>query len=114
MFNGMTNWNFLAAIDEDAMRSQTILWGGIIMAVAILGFSAIMFFKRYLKKKSADDSVPGFSLSELRAMRDRGEITPEEYDLTRARVIEKVKAKANEPPKPKRKGMDDGQTDFGS
>jgi hypothetical protein len=39
----------------------------------------------------------------LRAMRDRGEITPEEYEQTRANVIAKVKKKADEQPRPKNK-----------
>ena len=41
------------------------------------------------------------SLSELRAMRDRGEITPEEYERTRTHVIAKVKASFDRPKKNK-------------
>ena len=102
MFNHFTFNNTLAdGINPEQMQHETIFWGGIIMVVAVVGFTAIMLFKRYLKSHAQEDSVPGFSLSELRAMRDRGEITPDEYEQTRARVIEKVKAKANQPPNPK-------------
>ena len=60
-----------------------------------------MILKRRMMSESDSGHVPGFSLAELREMRDRGEITPEEYEQTRKRIIEKVKAKVNEPRKAK-------------
>ncbi len=91
-----------------ANRDRLLMWGGVIMAVAVVGCVAIMFLRRRMLAQQDSANVPGFSLAELRAMRDRGEITPEEYEQTRAHVIEKVKAKMNEPPKPKKtKGNDD-------
>jgi hypothetical protein len=48
----------------------------------------------------------GFSLSDLRAMRDRGEITPEEYEQTRARVIAKVKGRARQDEQEKREAAE--------
>ena len=79
-------------------RQALMVWGCILMGVVVAGSFVIMMIKRRLK----DGDVPttadaGFSLSELRAMRDRGEITPDEYEQTRARVIAKVKANAAVP-----------------
>jgi hypothetical protein len=88
----MTTCRILADLSE-ADRRNLIVWLGILMGVVIVGFTAILLLRRWLRDPSGGESQdPGFSLSELRAMRDRGEITPEEYEQTRARVIAKVKA----------------------
>jgi uncharacterized membrane protein len=86
------------------VQTQTLYWGGVIMVVAIVGFIAIMIFKRLWKRSEAQPThEAGFSLADLRAMRDRGEITPEEYEQTRANVIAKVKKMPGGKPKPKPK-----------
>jgi hypothetical protein len=94
----MDRW--LAEITE-AERNSLYLWLGILTGVVLLGFGAILLMRRYLwsgKESPTEDA--GFSLSELRAMRDRGEITPEEYEQTRALVIAKVKGAAASSAKP--------------
>jgi hypothetical protein len=48
----------------------------------------------------------GFSLSDLREMVERGEMTKEEYERTRERIISKVRSAANET-KPKGKKRDE-------
>jgi hypothetical protein len=90
------------AADPTVVQSQTFFWSSIIMAVALVGFTAIMIFKRLWKRTESASMDTGFSLSDLRGMRDRGEITPEEYEQTRARVIAKAQQRAPQPPpKPK-------------
>ena len=90
----------LAQVDSGKPQidnGQVIMWGGALIIVVILGFSGIAYIKRKLRGGGeASGPNSGFSLSELRAMRDRGEITSEEYEQTRARVIEKVKGKFRE------------------
>jgi hypothetical protein len=90
----------------EALRPQQqqslFIWGMILMGVVVAGSFVIMMLRRRLRDTNAGPSADaGFSLSELRAMRDRGEITPEEYEQTRARVIAKVKANSHAP-RPKR------------
>jgi hypothetical protein len=92
-------------------RETLLIWGGIIMAIVVVGFVGIMVLKRRLMSSGESHQAPGFSLSELREMRDRGEITPEEYARTRAHVIEKVKARLDEEPKSKRSEESNGGTD---
>jgi hypothetical protein len=90
-------------IDPSQVQTQMLYWGSIIMAVAVVGFITIMIFKRFWKRSEGQPThEAGFSLADLRAMRDRGEITPEEYEQTRANVIAKVKKKSEEKPRPKR------------
>jgi hypothetical protein len=86
--------------DAGRVESEVFKWGGILIALIVIGGGAIMFIRRRLRDAAANSGADaGFSLSDLRAMRDRGEITPEEYDLTRSRVIAKVKGKMAEPQK---------------
>ena len=59
-------------LDPNAVQTETFFWGGIIMAVAVAGFVTIMIFKRYWKRAEAQTQEAGFSLADLRAMRDRG------------------------------------------
>jgi uncharacterized membrane protein len=93
-------WMIANSLDD--MQATTFFWSGVIMAVAVVGFVAIMIFKRLWRHGDAPAAQEaGFSLADLRAMRDRGEITPEEYEQTRAKVIAQVKKLATEPPKPK-------------
>src|ERR1041384_3409771 len=104
--------HLLAQVNPEAVQSQTLYWCTVILGVAIVGFLGIMIFKKFWRQKETPGMDVGFSLSDLRAMRDRGEITPEEYEQTRAKVIANVKKKAEEQPKPKRKDGDESPTDL--
>ncbi len=86
-------------------RNQVLLALGIMMGLVVIGYIAALIFRRRLNAADETDhsSNVGFSLSDLRAMRDQGEITPEEYEATRAKVIAKVKssvARASKDPPP--------------
>jgi hypothetical protein len=90
----MNAWPILADLSEKD-RSSLLVWLGVLLGVVVVGFGAILLLRRYLRDPAAGGTGNvGFSLSELRAMRDRGEITSEEYERTRAMVIAKVKAAA--------------------
>lgn len=79
-------------------QHQSLVALVILLAVVLGGGLVIMLVRRKLyAPKGGSDTEGGFSLSELRAMRDRGDITPAEYEATRAHVIAKVKAAADKP-----------------
>ena len=82
-------------------EADIFFWGAILIAVVVVGSVFLMILRRRMNAAHASAQDAGFSLSDLRAMRDRGEITPEEYEQTRARVIAKVKSQtAPKPPTP--------------
>lgn len=88
----------LAQFGTPSKQFPVMEWCGILALVVLVGSFVIMLIRRqYLKSTKNEAHDPGFSLSGLREMRDRGEITPEEYEAMRARVIAKVKGK-HEPP----------------
>jgi hypothetical protein len=91
---------WLAAGELTAAERGKLLWAlGILLLIVVVGGVALMVFRRRLtEKESGNKSMDaGFSLSDLRAMRDRGEITAEEYERTRARVVARVKGRVEEP-----------------
>lgn len=72
---------------------------GVIVAVALLGFAAAVMIRRRL----ADTPVtraPGFTLSELRRMRDEGQISPDEFERARAKMVETTRKSLEEPTEP--------------
>jgi Short C-terminal domain len=111
----MSVFSFLADLSPEA-RNQVLIALGIMMVLVMVGgFGILIFRRRWQEAEDADGSANvGFSLSDLREMRDRGEITPEEYEVTRMKVITKVKASlsAGPPgkisPPPLRETDDDG------
>lgn len=54
------------------------------------------FVVRYLRRQLRDDSTQreAFTLQDLRAMRDRGDISPAEYETMRAMMLGPAAAKA--------------------
>ena len=67
---------------------------GILMIIIVVGFFGIMLFRRKFSEPTTHNQSAdtGFSLSSIREMRDRGEITNEEYQRARDKIIAKVKS----------------------
>ena len=95
----MAMTTFLAQLlTNQESEKKILIWGAVLIGVVLIACVIAMFIRRWLKEPLAGaNQDPGFSLSDLRDMRDRGEITPEEYEQTRARVIAKVKGKGDSP-----------------
>lgn len=72
-----------------------VFWVGGIVLVTLVLFLIVSFVWRRTNRSSSDLGA-GFSLSELRAMRDRGELKPEEYEILRNRAVAAVSAGAIE------------------
>ncbi|HVS70014.1 MAG TPA: SHOCT domain-containing protein [Phycisphaerae bacterium] len=76
----------------------------ILMVIVILGFVGILILRRRLRNDDADPSSganTGFSLADLRDMVTRGELTQEEYERTRQRIVSKIRTASNKPNAPK-------------
>jgi hypothetical protein len=84
-----------------ADRNKVFTALAIMLVLVVIGFVGIMIFRRKLRAEDKADSSGdvGFSLSDLRRMRDDGEITPEEYEITRAKVVAKVRSSLDGKPK---------------
>lgn len=79
-----------------APPTELWLWvGALIVASLVFGF-VVMALRRRLLGKAEDTVKPASLLEDLRAMRDRGEISQDEYDTTRATIA--ARAAGREPP----------------
>jgi len=71
-----------------------------LLVLAILG-GLLMVWTRRMAVGRGDRQRPndGFGMDGLRGMLDRGELTPEEYDRARRRLVQRVRDSASsEPP----------------
>ncbi len=71
---------------------KLFLAGGILMALVVVGFGAIAILKRKVKKHEDEPPAEGFTLADLREMRERGDLTEEEFQAAKAKVIKATTA----------------------
>jgi hypothetical protein len=104
----------LAQTLSPQQRNAMLFWLGVLLVIVVIGFAVLMLFRRRLTEEQAPSSQDvGFSLSDLRAMRDRGEITAEEYERTRAKVVANVKRMVDAPPPSPKERRDIGGSALG-
>ena len=72
-------------------RGQALLWTGILLGCLIVGSSAIYMVRRYLRGPRDASSGPGLTMSQVREMRQRGEISEQEYKALRRIVASQSK-----------------------
>jgi hypothetical protein len=96
----MMHWSLMLADvvgGEEAKRAAQVSamkWAGALLVVVIVGGALVMWYRAKFLKKDVPEEGLGFGLSELRAMRDRGDLTDAEYEVARNKIAYKVKEKA--------------------
>jgi len=75
-----------------------LLLSGLIVTVVVMGLVVVFIRSRLLAKDGVQD--PGGLLEGLRALRDRGEISVEEYDAARLGMAAKLAGKTRPAPSP--------------
>ena len=75
----------------DQLFVQILPWIGILAILIILGGGIAVWLRKRMAV-NADDSTAVFILADLREMRDRGEISPEEFENAKARMIKNMSA----------------------
>jgi hypothetical protein len=63
---------------------------GLLVLFVIVGAVALLLIKRWWKREG--DSPAGFTLGDLRAMRDSGEISVAEYERAKEQMVRKVRS----------------------
>lgn len=74
----------LAASD---LFNQIAPWLGGLVVVAVVGGLIISAARRYLTNKSSDISSSGFTLADLRRLKDRGEMDQAQYERAKAALM---------------------------
>lgn len=71
-----------------AAATGKALFASLLLGVAaILGVAAALMVRRRMLGGSSDPSATGLTLGELRALRDRGELSLEEFERARDAVV---------------------------
>lgn len=90
-----------AAGPGDSM-GQVILWCGVLLLAAVV--LAVAFFLIRKRLASIDEQAPasgnplGFTLADLRQMHADGQLSEEEFDFAKRKMVAKAKAQLDGPP----------------
>ncbi len=71
-----------------APTTQVLIWVGVLIVVVAVGGGVLLAYRRRILDKGTQDQ--GGLLDSLRAMRDSGHITPDEFDAARKRMAARV------------------------
>ena len=74
-----------------ARLGQVFLWVGILLACFIVGSGAVYVARRRLRRDRDGPAGPSLTMSQVRQMRERGEITEQEYEILRRVVVSQLK-----------------------
>ncbi len=66
-------------------------WLAGLLAVAVAGALLMLWTRRMAVGKPPAGRREGFELDDLRSLLDRGEISPEEYDRARRRMVDRAR-----------------------
>ncbi|MEM1209551.1 MAG: SHOCT domain-containing protein [Planctomycetota bacterium] len=81
--------------------NQVIFWVVVLVGFAIAAAVVLVVIRKSLLSDSSPSAPVGFGLRELEAMRDRGELTEEEYQRARTRMVARLTGEdAAEPAEP--------------
>jgi hypothetical protein len=73
-----------------AFPTDLVVGLGAIIIIVLFAGLAVMAMRRRLLVKDSAAATQGRLMDDLRAMRDRGEITPDEYDAARATMAARL------------------------
>ena len=91
--------------DRDPFRDPNIIWGTVLLAVALFAGAFLVWIVDRWRKRSVIQSPDSTNeLTHFREMYEQGEITEEEYVKLRSRVADRVKPSAAGPAAPPNPG----------
>lgn len=81
----------LLAQDAERLFAEILPWIGLLAILILLGGGIAIWLRKRMAVNGGDSSA-GFILDDLRRMRDRGEISPEEFEIAKSKMIKGIKA----------------------
>ena len=76
------------------------VWSFILIVLLVIGAAAVMRLRRWLKEDDAPSGGIGFTLSDLRQLHKEGQMTDEEFERARAKMVAAGRAMAAKMPHP--------------
>ncbi len=84
---------FARTEDVGGAFRELLPWLLLLLGLVVLGALLMVWIRRsFLSGDSGADDVQGFTLRSLREMRERGEISDEEYERARSAMIARVRS----------------------
>jgi|GEM_PF-6897695 len=77
-----------------AQTTEVLILVGVLIALVMIAAVVLLVMRKRILGPQSEDQ--GSFLDDLRKARDRGEITSEEFDAMRARMIEKLRGSGSE------------------
>jgi hypothetical protein len=77
-------------LDSNGTQS-VVLWSMVLIGLLLFAFGGYSLFKKWMNQSDETTRGPGFTLSDLRLLRDQGKMTSEEYELARAKMVAAAK-----------------------
>ncbi|HYF15139.1 MAG TPA: SHOCT domain-containing protein [Phycisphaerales bacterium] len=88
---------------SQSAATNAVVWVVVLMAAVLGGAIAILLLRRRLLSRDAPGAADGSMIDQMRAMRDRGQMTDEEFDRLRKAMARKAAqrraAEAHPPPR---------------
>ncbi len=82
----------LAVIPLDSNGTHAVLlWSFALIGLILLAFAGYTLFKKWMSQGEETTRAVGFTLSDLRALRDQGKMSAEEYELARTKMVAAAK-----------------------
>jgi hypothetical protein len=82
----------LAVIPLDSGGTgSVVIWSLVLIGLLLLAFGVYSYFKKWMTQADEPSRGAGFTLSDLRALRDQGKMTGEEYEMARAKMVAAAK-----------------------
>ena len=75
----------------DPARSEAIRWLAVLLGLTVVGFIAIMVLRRWYRTTTKSDFNVGYTLHDLRRMRDEGQLSGEEFDRARDAMVTRLR-----------------------
>jgi len=94
----------------DRLFADILPWLGILVVIILLGGGLALFLRRRFAT-IREGVTPGFTLADLRRLRDSGEISEEEFTTAKSRMLQSMKPmKTMERPAPDASAIRRGST----
>jgi hypothetical protein len=91
----------LTVVPTTLAQTVSILgWSAVLIVFLIGAFMAVMWLRRWIKEDDVPAGKIGFSLTDLRELHRRGEMSDEEFERARAKMTASAKAVTANMPDP--------------
>src|SRR4051812_34764905 len=94
MFPSPFAWLALLNLAEGGGVGSAVVWSLVVLVFVIGGFYTVAWVRRWMKEDDIAAIGIGFTLGDLRDLHRRGEMTDEEYEKAKAKIVSGTQAEA--------------------